>query len=296
MFRGSVFSPQVGAAGQGGFGGMNYVNLLAQILQSFTQLGQGWTGFAGGRPPAPGYGNGFAPGTLAPGLYGSGARPAGFTGYGGVGSVNPTGPIGVGGGNSLMPGPTDPGEFASYLQAQRIGGTLEGKTSIAQADAIGGTRFGREPDPTLWHAAVARNYAAQFAAYAIGADPLSAQGLQAGQNAFGTLSPDAQLFTQVASVFKGNMFNGPGNYDNPGLGRLLQSTGNGDLINNPQVGQTDVQTIGAITQALNRGTLTLNQVISSGTIDNLDRYSTIINYVQTGGFRSDLNRYEARPF
>ncbi len=274
-------------------GGASLIGLLTQVLQSFTQLGQGWSGYLGGGPATPGFGPG-GPGQLSPGLYGSGARPTGFVGYGGGASFNPNpgfGPTGQG-----MPGPTDPGEFASYLQAQRLGGSLQGKTGIAQNDAIPGTRFGSEPDPTLWHASVARNYAAQFAAYAIGADPLTAQGLQQGQNAFPQMAPEAQLFMQVASVFKGNMFNGPGNYDNPGLGRLLQSTGNGDLINNPQVGQTDVQTIGAITQALNRGTLTLNQVIQSGTIDNLDRYSTIINYVQSGGFRNDVSRYESRPF
>ncbi|MCE7872522.1 hypothetical protein DYH09_19375 [bacterium CPR1] len=194
-----------------------------------------------------------------------------------------------------MQGPSDLNEFASYLAAQRAGGALQGQTGISQNDALAGTRFARVQDPTQWHAAVARDYAAQFAAYAIGADPLSAQGLAAGQQAFPQMAPEAQLFMQVASVFKGNLFNGPGLYDNPGLGRLLQSTGNADLINNPQVGQTDVQTIGAITQALNRGTLTLNQVIQSGTIDNLDRYSQIINYVQTGGFANDIFRYENAP-
>ncbi len=210
--------------------------------------------------------------------------------------VNPTQGTGTGGFSApAMPAPTDANEFASYLAAQRAGGALQGQTTISQADALSGTRFAQVADPTQWHASVARDYAAQFAAYAIGADPLSAQGLAAGQQAFGQMKPEAQLFMQVASVFKGNLFNGPGLYDNPGLGQLLQSTGNSDLINNPQVGQTDVQTIGAITQALNRGTLTLNQVIGSGTIDNLDRYSTIINYVQSGGFAADVGRYETAP-
>ncbi len=292
-FRGGFLPTQGGIASSAGVGGVNYVSLLRQILQAFSQLGQGWNGYAGGRAPTPGYANGA--GALSPGLYGSGARPAGFTGYGAVNNIPSSNPYNTIP-NGSMPGPTDPGEFASYLQAQRIGGTLEGKTGIAQNDAIPGTRFGREADPTLWHAAVARDYAAQFSAYAIGADPLTAQGLQAGQNAFPQMSPDAQLFMQVASVFKGNLFNGPGNYDNPGLGRLLQNTGNADLINNPQVGKTDVQTIGAITQALNRGSLTLNQVINSGTIDNLNRYQTIIGYVQGGGFAGDIARYEGRPF
>lgn len=231
-----------------------------------------------GQRIVPGTATGTSPGTVA------GTGGAGTTTGGGGQFSSPT----------LVP-PSDPNEFASYLAAQRAGGALQGSTSISQADALAGTRFARVADPTQWHASVARDYAAQFAAYAVGADPLSAQGLAAGQQAFSQMSPEAQTFMQVASVFKGNLFNGPGLYDNPGLGQLLQSTGNADLINNPQVGQTDVQTIGAVTQALNRGSLTLNQVLQSGTIDNLDRYFQIINYVQSGGFAGDLNRYENAP-
>ncbi|MEW6282444.1 MAG: hypothetical protein AB1758_27800, partial [Candidatus Eremiobacterota bacterium] len=197
--------------------------------------------------------------------------------------------------NLTLPPPraSDPLEFASYLQAQRAGGALQGQTGVAQRDAIPGTRFGTVQDSKLWQVGLARNYAMQFAAFASGNDPLSPQGMAAGQQAFSQMKPEAQLFMQVASVFKGNLFGGPGNYNNPGLGQLLRNTGNGDLAGLGGVGQTDVQTIGAVAAAINRGTLRLQDVIQSGTIDNLPRYFEIINYVQNNGFFGDLARYEA---
>ena len=107
----------------------------------------------------------------------------------------------------------------------------------------------------------------------MGQDPLSPNGLQFAAQNFDKMSPDAKLFTQVASVFKGNLIGGPGNYDNAGLKNLLLQRGLGNFANAPGVGQTDVQTIGAITQALNSGQLSLQDVIASGTIDNMDRMS-----------------------
>lgn len=195
----------------------------------------------------------------------------------------------------LPPSPSDPNDFLSYLQAQRLGGTLEGKTGIAQRDALPGTRFAQVENPQAWQASVARNYAYQFAAYAVGADALSAQGLEAGQQALSQMSPDAQLFTQVASVFKGNLLQGPGFYNNPGLKQLLISRGLTELANRPGVGETDVQSIGAITIALNQGRLSLQDIISSGTIDNMDRYQQVIHYVQQGQFQRDLQFYDSVP-
>lgn len=293
-FGASPFGVAQGAQlGGASFGGLNIVNLLGQMLQALSSMAQGWAGLGGAQNPGQ-FGQPYNP------FFGGGGYPVGQPTLGQqllYGGNDPYANInGPGNGTNVlrMQGPSDPNEFASYLQAQRLGGALNGQTSISQGDAIGGTRFARVADPEQWHSAVARDYAAQFAAFAVGADPLSAQGLAAGQSAFtnGQLSPDAALFAQVASVFKGNLFNGPGNYDNPGLANLLRNTGNGDLIRDPQTGQTDVQTIGTVIQALNRGTLTLDQVIKSGTIDNLDRYGQIINFVQSGQFANDIARYE----
>ncbi len=276
-----TYQPQIGAQPGYGFapvspggGPFQAIQMLQQLLQSLSQLAAGWSGALGYPGQFPGY-------PQFP-------QPQPQPNYGG----NPTQPGFPGVPGQIPAYPTDLGDFASYLQAQRIGGSLEGKTGIAQRDAIPGTRFGQVQDPTAWNASVARNYAYQFAAYAIGADPLSPQGLAQGAAAFPNMRPDAQIFTQVASVFKGNLLGGPGNYNNPGLKQLLLSRGLGDLANQPGVGQTDVQTIGAITQALNRGALSLNDIIQSGTIDNLDRYFQIINYVQGGSFNRDLQFYD----
>lgn len=244
--------------------------ILQQLLQGLSQLAGAWSGMLQG----PAFQN------QAP-L--SANRPVGG-GYAGT--------SGILGGPGTPPEPSDPNEFASYLQAQRLGGTLEGKTGIAQRDAIPGTRFGQVQDPQAWQSSLARNYAYQFAAYAVGADALTPEGMQQGQQAFNGMSNDARLFMQVASVFKGDMLNGPGFYDNPGLKQLLLSRGLGDLANKPGVGETDVQSIGAITIALNSGKLTLDEVIQSGTIDNLDRYEQVIHFVQSGNFKQALNFYD----
>ncbi len=227
-------------------------------------------------------------------VLGAGTAPLGYfgavagssTGYGG--SSTPTGPA--------LPFPSDGGDFASYLQAQVAGGALQGQTSVRQSDGIAGTRFAGVESPQLWHANVGRLYAYQFAAYASNNDPLSAQGLQAGAQAMQTMSPDAQLFVQVASVFKGNLMQGPGFYNNPGLKDLLLQRGLGELANQPGVGETDVQTVGAITKALNSGALSLQDIIQSGTIDNLNRYQQVIQYVQGGQFASDLQGYDRVAF
>lgn len=248
-------------------------------MQAFAMMAQGWQGMLGAPMGNP-YGN---PASAPPGFYGPG--PSGNLNF----------PQASQGGFHTLQTPSDPQDFASYLQAQRIGGTLEGKTGIAQKDAIPGTRFGRLQDSHLWDVDVARNYVFQFAAYASDNDALTPQGMQAGAQAFQNMAPDAKLFMQVASVFKGDINGGPGFYDNPGLKRLLESKGQFDLIKEG-VGQTDVQTIGAITKAINRGVLSLNDILNSGTIDNMSRYQQIIGYVSSGGFSQDVARYDSTPF
>lgn len=263
--------------------GMNMLSMMFNLMQSMAQLSQGWGSFAGG---------GF--GARQPVDYASMHFPnlqnynpnGASTGYGGGGT---------GGTGAALPPPSDPQEFASYIQAQIAGGALQGNTSVAQRDAIPGSRFGQVQDSTMWQASLARNYAYQFAAQAVGANPLSAQGLQQGMQAFSGMKPEAQLFMQVASVFKGDLLGGPGFYDNAGLKTLLESRGLHQFINDPQVGKTDVQTIGAITAAINSGQLSLNDVINSGTISDLNRYQNVINYVSGGGFAGDLRNYDTVP-
>jgi hypothetical protein len=322
------WSGALGGQPQGGFGQQQYNpqaaafnNYAQQALAQFNATGAsinqqypgggGFTpaqyppaqfpygGGGGGFPVYGGGGGGFPVYGGGGGTVPQGTGQYGGTAYSGPGNFipqgqqfNPTQPGFPGVPGRLMSYPTDPNDFASYLQAQRLGGALNGQTTIRQSDAIPGTRFGQVQNSQAWNASVARNYAYQFAAQAMGQDALSPQGLAFAAQNFDQMSPDAKLFTQVASVFKGNLLNGPGNYDNPGLKDLLNSRGLGNLANQPGVGQTDVQTIGAITQALNSGQLSLQDVINSGTIDNMDRYQQIIGYVNSGSFNQDLSFFD----
>ena len=300
--------------GLGGPGAI--IQVLQQLISSLSQLSQGWGGLLGQQAGAGtnfgGAGTNFGGAGTNFGGAGSNTGGAGtnFTSAGSgysipnflpPGAVAPTISTGgglYGGGSSTssapppMPFPVDGGDYASYLQAQVAGGALEGRTTVNQNDGIPGTRFYSVQPSQLWQANVGRQYAYQFAAEANGFDPLSPQGLAAGAQATQQMNPQAQLFMQVASIFKGNLDGGPGNYDNAGLKQLLINHGAGDLTNKAGVGQSDVQTIGAVTAAINRGQLTLDDVINSGTIDNLSRYGEIINYVQSGAFQSDLNGYD----
>lgn len=311
VFQGPVqSSPQAygGFPTASSFSPFQMMNLMKSLMSSITQLSQGWGGFGGGQPPV--QGGGYP-------VFGGGypTQGGGFPTFGGgpvvdyasmhfpqsqtYGTGGTSGGYGGGtqtGGGVPLPRPSDPNEFASYLQAQIAGGTLQGGTNVAQNDAIPGTRFGQVQDSTMWRASLARNYAYQFAAYAKGSDPLTPQGLAQGAAAFDQMKPEAQLFMQVASVFKGNLMNGPGSYDNPGLKKLLESKGLNQLANQPQVGLTDVQSIGAIASAIDSGHLTLNEVINSGTISDLNRYQQVIGYVSGGGFAADLQNYDTVRF
>ncbi len=294
--------PQTTLSAQPQIQPQQFMGLLQAIFGALTQLSQAWGGF-GGQQQQPGqYNPGlgqqymnqayqYGAGTATPSGYVPNTGTGGTTGTGGGYGGTGTGTVNPANYSSLPPSP-DPQDFASYLQAQLAGGTLSGGTSISQADAIPGSRFALVQSPQLWHANVARNYAYQFAAFASGNDALTPQGMQAGAQAFHQMSPESRLFMQVASVFKGNMMGGPGFYDNAGLQKLLQSKGINDLSGLGGVGQTDVQTIGAVAQAINRGQLSLNDVINSGTISDMDRYFQVINYVQNGQFALDTQAYD----
>lgn len=192
--------------------------------------------------------------------------------------------------------PTDPQEFASYLQAQIAGGALQGSTTVFQSDAIPGTRFAVVVDATRWNAALARDYACQIAAQALGQDPLTPEGITAGAQAYTTMTLEAQLFFQIAAVFKGNLLNGPDNYDNPALRQLLVERGLSQFITDNRVGVTDVPTLGAIGAAMNAGRLTIFDVLDSGAFENPERYDEIIDFVLSGQFRDIVNAYESEPF
>lgn len=272
-----------GAGSNFGVAGSNFGGAGSNFGGIGSNYGGAGTNFGGAGSNVGGAGSNYTfPNFLPPGAVAPSVSTGGGL-YGGT-SINSGAP--------QMPFPSDSGDYASYLQAQVAGGALQGQTSVNQFDGIPGTRFYSVQPSQLWQANVGRQYAYQFAAEANGLDPLSPQGLAHGAQAMQQMNPESQLFMQVASVFKGNLDGGPGNYDNAGLKQLLIDHGAGDLTNKAGVGQTDVQTIGAVAAAINRGQLNLQDIINSGTIDNLDRYGEIINYVQSGNFQSDLNGYD----
>lgn len=196
---------------------------------------------------------------------------------------------------SLVP-PTDPQEFDSYLQAQIAGGALEGRTDIFQADAIPFTRFALVEAADLFHAAVARNYATQLAAESLGYDPLDETSLRQAAQEYAQMNPEAQLFLQVAAVFKGKLLDGPDEYDNAGLRDLLVSKGLGHFIEDPQIGDRDIPTLGAIGAAMNAGQLTIADVLNSGTFEDVERYDLVVEFVFDGRFKKLVDEYESVPF
>ena len=69
----------------------------------------------------------------------------------------------------------------------------------------------------------------------------------------------------MASSFK----NSGGNYNNANLKKVLEATGNEDIASGGGVGDKDVQTLGAITAAIKRGTLDLGDIFGADGKDKL---------------------------
>src|SRR6185436_9168473 len=107
--------------------------------------------------------------------------PQGAIGGGGYGAGGYGAAGGIGGGaaqgaRSSMPMPTDAREFQSYINGATNGdGKQDG--NVKQNRAMPNTRFGTVGNGDLFKAAVARDYAVQFAAVANGMNGRSAQGL-----------------------------------------------------------------------------------------------------------------------
>jgi hypothetical protein len=253
------------------------VTQLARILGSGAQVPGG--GYPGPTPPPYGTPSYPPPGGTVP--------PPG-------GTVPPSDlPVGYAPSGTL-PVPADRSEFASYVSAA----TRQGKGqngNIAQKDALAGTRFAQVVDSKLFDAALARGYAYQFASAAKGFSTSTPNGLADGANAFYRMSPDAQAFMQVASIYKGDLEGGAKNYDNGKLKGLLARAGY-DGANRPGVGKTDIETLGAVADALDKGVISLNDVMQSGAIKDMGKYRKVIDYVQSGKFAQTLAQYDSTPF
>lgn len=273
-----LMGPQLG--GMGDQSSFSLGGPQSGLFNNGSQLGSGLS-FGGS-----GYGGGGGAG----GYGGAQAAAGGYGGAGGVGGPG-YGGGGYGGGGVGMPPPSDRNEFASYIAAatNRNG---EQNGNINQSRAIAGTRFGQVQDGQQFDAAVARNYAYQFAAQANGMNPRDPQGLAQGAQAFYNMSADAQTFMQVASVYKGDLAGGAKNYDNGKLQQLLQQSGYPGA-NGPGVGDTDVETIGAVADAINRGYVSLQDITNTpGAVKNPGAYQQAIDFVQNGELANLLNQYE----
>ncbi|HVE81194.1 MAG TPA: hypothetical protein VND93_00030 [Myxococcales bacterium] len=221
------------------------------------------------------------------------AAGTGSGGYGGYGATAGGGLGGVGGlggpaqARSLMPMPTDPREFASYIQGATNGdGKQDG--NVKQNRSIAGSRFGQIADGNQFKAAVARDYAVQFAAVGNGYNGRSAQGLAQGARAFGAMSKDAQTFMMVAADYKGQ----GKNYDNGKLQDLLKKHGLASA-NKPGVGKTDIETLGAVAKAVSDGKISLKEITGTkGVIKDEGAYQKSIQKVTSGQFAREVQGYE----
>ncbi|MEB3300150.1 MAG: hypothetical protein VKO21_11780 [Candidatus Sericytochromatia bacterium] len=199
--------------------------------------------------------------------------------------------------------PADPKEFQSYLAGSTNGGGNNQNGGFAQNATVAGTRLSQINNEPQMDAAVARMYAFQFAAQANGKTPNSVDGMVAGANAYAKMQPAAQMFMQVAALYKGQIDfqangkvvsgNAGGNYNNAKLAALLRSKGIGTAGG---VGNNDVETLGAVAKALNNGQITLSDIINSGAINDQARYNRIIDFVESGTYAMTLADYDRSAF
>lgn len=197
--------------------------------------------------------------------------------------------------------PKDQAEFYSYLRGATNGFNNGQGGNVNQANAEAGTRLRRVTDQKQFDAAVARMYIYQFAATAKGAAANTVDGMAAGAKAFYTMSPAAQMFMQTAAVYKGNLAANASNYDNNALRALLDARGF-NRTGRANVGNTDVETLGAVAEALNQGVITLDdiansaKIVGAAAIGNNANYAKAIDMVESGTFAAYLAEYDRFDF
>lgn len=199
--------------------------------------------------------------------------------------------------------PQDMKEFQSYLAGSTNGGGNNQGGGFAQNATVAGSRLSQISKEPLMDAAVARMYAFQFAAQATGTTPNSVDGMLKGADAYTKMAPAAQVFMQVAALYKGQIdfqangnvvSNGNGgNYNNGTLANLLRSKG---IRTGGGVGANDVETLGAIAKALDAGQISLSEIINSGAIGDQARYNRIIDFVESGTYAMTLAQYDRTAY
>src|SRR6202167_5139465 len=238
--------------------------------------GAGGTGAGGNGAGGNGAGGNGAGGNGAGGN-GAGGNGAGGSGGGGNGAGG-TGAGGTGTGVSIVGvnvadcidaiGPINSNDFLNYP----LGNSNDGKNArTADVDSDKMQNGARLKDATevTFLAADTAAYATEFQTYA--------DGLQYGQNpkdesveqitandSYATTTvnnPEAYIFDEVASAYKFGSWSGKdghnGNYNDANMKKLLQSFGFNDIAAESGVGNEDVNTYGAVTQAIEQSTPTV---------------------------------------
>jgi hypothetical protein len=119
-------------------------------------------------------------------------------------------------------------------------------------------------------------------------------------------TPEADALLKVAVIYKGDLC-GFGNYNNPGMKQLLIKWGRADLANENGVGDTDIESIGLVAQAIDeepdqekrREWLAeiykfydnLHPQSPSGAVPQLREYQCAIDIVQDGTFDRLIDNY-----
>jgi hypothetical protein len=206
----------------------------------------------------------------------------------------------------------------NYILGSTQGGKITQEASIFSSYANPNSRFANIGDTNEFDAVVAKVYASQFAGYAAGIDVVYnpgdkintiADNIAQSQQLYNQLTPEAQLFADVASVYRGD-FGNRGNYNHSVMKDLLVSWGRQDIANQSLVGVdgADAQTIGGIVKALNeekdpatRQTW-LQQIFDfsnntpsspSGAVPNISDYQNAINLVQSGAIDKLMENYNS---
>src|ERR1700691_6304825 len=238
--------------------------------------GAGGTGAGGNGAGGTGAGGNGAGGNGAGGN-GAGGNGAGGNGAGGNGAGG-NGAGGTGTGVSIVGvnvadcidaiGPINSNDFLNYP----LGNSNDGKnarTADVDSDKMqDGARL-KDASEVTFLAADTAAYATEFQTYA--------DGLQYGQNpndesveqitandSYATTTvnnPEAYIFDEVASAYKFGSWSGKdghnGNYNDANMKKLLQSFGFNDIAAESGVGNEDVNTYGAVTQAIEQSTPTV---------------------------------------
>ncbi len=236
--------------------------------------------------------------------------PMGITGVPtGIPAQGVAGAVGAGNAGTAQIAPND---LVDFVLAGSRGGTAGTDEGIFGAFARPGSRLSTAGE-NEFDAVIAKSYAAQFKAYALGLPAAFIPGQtsveQVANNiAIGQQTPmtqEAELLSQVAATYRGD-FGGRSTYNNPVLKQLLVSWGRTDIANQPLVGQTDVQSIGGVVKALNeerdpaKRQAWLQQIFDfqgntpvspSGAVPNAPQYQTAINMVRSGALDQLVNNF-----